>query len=107
MSKYFRIDHIYRHLKAIAVEREKPFPRRKIIEREVQQILIRLTQQVEELMKNDAIEQGYVELAKDPEIKRPNRKKAEHHCGFDFKYGVKTAKCKCGAVATNPYWTLR
>lgn len=27
-----------------------------------------------------------------------------HHCGFDFKPNKATAKCKCGAIATNPYY---
>lgn len=47
----YRIDHIGRHLKAILVEYERPFTRKKIINRELVQIVIRLTSLVEDLMK--------------------------------------------------------
>jgi hypothetical protein len=53
---------------------------------------------------NDPIEEGYKHLANDPEFARPNRGK--HHCGFDFVPDQATAKCVCGAVATNPFWTI-
>lgn len=52
MSDY-RIDHIRRHLKAILVENEKAFPRKRIIERELVQISIRLTDLVDELIKGE------------------------------------------------------
>lgn len=45
---------------------------------------------------------GYEELAEDPEMLRPNRKK--HHCGFDFMPNQSFAKCKCGKVSTNHYY---
>jgi hypothetical protein len=51
VNKWFRIDHIRRHIKSIQIELEKVFPSKKIIQRETLQILIRLTDQVEELMK--------------------------------------------------------
>lgn len=35
------------------------------------------------------------------------RRKFAHHCGFDFKPEDKTAKCACGAVATNPFWSIK
>ncbi len=30
-----------------------------------------------------------------------------HHCGFDFAENQPTAKCKCGAVATNPAFFIK
>ena len=54
---------------------------------------------------SDPIEEGYKRLANDPEFARPYRGK--HHCGFDFKPDQATAKCVCGAVATNPFWTIK
>jgi hypothetical protein len=53
----------------------------------------------------DPIEEGYRHLANDPEFARPNRGK--HHCGFDFELDKMTAVCKCGAIATNPLWTIK
>lgn len=50
MSDY-RIEHVRRHLKAILIENERAFPRKRIVERELVQIAIRLTELVEELSK--------------------------------------------------------
>lgn len=51
------------------------------------------------------LELGYKNLAADPEIsKRRARMLEDHHCGFDFEPNVQTAKCKCGAQATNPFY---
>lgn len=30
--------------------------------------------------------------------------KATHHCGYDFEIWKPTAVCKCGAIATNPFY---
>lgn len=60
---------------------------------------------------SDALEDGYLVLAKDPEMARPNRTSLKHcgfHCTFYFTEGQKTAKCSgCGSVMTNPNWTIK
>jgi hypothetical protein len=30
--------------------------------------------------------------------------KATHHCGYDFEIWKPTAVCRCGAIATNPFY---
>lgn len=37
-------------------------------------------------------------------LQRRNGRKNTHHCGFDFVEGQATATCKCGLIATNPYY---
>lgn len=55
----------------------------------------------------DELEEGYRHLANDPEMAMRRRTKAEHRCEFDFELDKMTAVCKCGAVATNPLWTIK
>lgn len=42
-----------------------------------------------------------------PIDKRTKLSQNIHHCGFDFKPSKATAKCRCGAVATNPYYVSK
>jgi hypothetical protein len=53
---------------------------------------------------SDSVEEGYKLLAKDPEI---FQRRLLHHCGFDFMPDEAAAKCVCGAIATNPFWTVK
>jgi len=53
---------------------------------------------------SDSLEKGYKLLAKDPEM---FQRRLLHHCGFDFTADEATAKCVCGAIATNPFWTIK
>ena len=46
-------------------------------------------------------------MEEDYEMERPKRKNIGHHCGFDFVQNQPTATCTCGAVATNPFWTMK
>ena len=52
-NPFWRIDHIYRHIQAINVELGRVFPRKRIIQREMLQIVIRLTDQLEEIIDKD------------------------------------------------------
>lgn len=58
----------------------------------------------EEKSADDAVEKGYRLLAEDPEM---FQRRQSHRCGFDFLENQATAKCKCGVVSTNPFWTFR
>lgn len=57
-----------------------------------------------EKQMGDSLEEGYKLLAKDSEM---FQRRLPHHCGFDFTPDKATAKCACGAIATNPFWTLK
>lgn len=58
----------------------------------------------EEKSVDDAVEKGYRLLAEDPEM---SLRRQSHHCGFDFLENQATAKCECGVVSTNPFWTFK
>lgn len=52
-NKFYRIDHIHRHLNVIKKEMGKIFPSKRVIQREMLQIVIRLTDQMEDLIKGE------------------------------------------------------
>jgi hypothetical protein len=57
-----------------------------------------------EKLVEDPIEKGYRLLSEDSEM---FQRRQSHRCGFDFLENQATAKCKCGVVSTNPFWTFR
>lgn len=58
----------------------------------------------EEKLVDDLIEKGYQLLAEDPEM---YQRRQSHHCSFDFLENQATARCECGVVSTNLFWTFK